>query len=43
MVFVEGDPSKDIRDLARVRMVMKNGRLFTIDDLTAPFAGKPVQ
>lgn len=43
LVFVDGDPSKDIRDFARVRMVMKNGRLFTIDELTAPFAGKPAQ
>jgi Tol biopolymer transport system component len=38
MVFVEGDPSKDIRDLSRVRMVMKNGRLFTVEELMAPFA-----
>ncbi len=43
LVFVAGDPSKDIRDLARVRMVMKNGRLFTIEELTKPFAGKPAQ
>lgn len=43
LVFVDGDPSKDIRDFARVRMVMKNGRLFTIDELTAPFAGQPAR
>nr|WP_083467351.1 amidohydrolase family protein [Kibdelosporangium sp. MJ126-NF4]CEL23108.1 tolB protein precursor, periplasmic protein involved in the tonb-independent uptake of group A colicins [Kibdelosporangium sp. MJ126-NF4]CTQ90245.1 tolB protein precursor, periplasmic protein involved in the tonb-independent uptake of group A colicins [Kibdelosporangium sp. MJ126-NF4] len=37
LVFTEGDASRDITRLADVRMVMKNGRLSTVESLTAPF------
>jgi Tol biopolymer transport system component/cytosine/adenosine deaminase-related metal-dependent hydrolase len=36
--FVSGDPLTDIRAAAAVRMVMKAGKLHTVDDLLAPFA-----
>ncbi|GLZ41956.1 amidohydrolase family protein [Actinokineospora sp. NBRC 105648] len=35
--FVEGDPSVDVAALAKVRMVMRNGTLHTVEDLLAPF------
>lgn len=38
LVMVDGDPSKDMNDLIRVRMVMKNGRLHTLEELLKPFA-----
>jgi Tol biopolymer transport system component len=40
MVMVEGDPSIDMNDLARVRMVMKSGRLYTVEELMKPFAAR---
>ncbi|MEU4805413.1 amidohydrolase family protein [Actinosynnema sp. NPDC023587] len=39
LVFTGGDASRDLAALADVRMVMKNGRLSTVDDLVEPFAG----
>jgi hypothetical protein len=33
MVFVEGDPLERIEDANNVRMTMKNGELYTIEDL----------
>ncbi|MEV0679044.1 amidohydrolase family protein [Actinosynnema sp. NPDC050436] len=39
LVFTGGDASRDLAKLADVRMVMKNGRLSTVDDLLKPFAG----
>jgi len=37
LVIIDGDPLLNIADLANVVSVMKNGRLYTIDDLLAPF------
>ncbi len=33
MVIVDGDPLQEIRDLDNVRMTIKNGRRYTLDDL----------
>lgn len=40
MVFVEGNPLERIEDAMQVRMTMKNGKLFTIQDLVEPFTPK---
>jgi hypothetical protein len=37
LVFIDGDPLQNIADLANVQSVMKNGRLYTIPELMAPF------
>ena len=37
MVITEGNPLSDIKDLAKVKMVIRSGRLYTIADLLAPF------
>ena len=37
LTFVSGDPTRDIKAAANVQSVMKNGRLFTIAELEAPF------
>ncbi|WP_083752680.1 amidohydrolase family protein [Actinosynnema sp. ALI-1.44] len=37
LVVTGGDPARDITGLADVRMVVKNGRVSTIDSLTGPF------
>lgn len=42
LVVTEGDPLVTIEDAARVRHVIKNGEVFDIPGLLAPFAGKPV-
>ncbi len=33
LVFVDGDPSKSIAELIKVRKVMKGGKLYTVDEL----------
>lgn len=38
MAFVDGNPLKQVTDAMQVQMTMKNGELFTIDDLLGPFA-----
>ncbi len=38
LVIVSGDPLHNIKDAANVQSVMKNGRLYTVSDLMAPFA-----
>ena len=38
MVFVEGNPLERIEDAMQVKMTMKNGELFTIDDLVGSFS-----
>lgn len=38
LVVVRGDPLARIQDLANVRLVMKNGRVYTLAELEAPFA-----
>lgn len=40
LVLIEGEPLRNIADLANVNSVMKNGRLYTIADLVAPFEPK---
>jgi len=40
LVFVGGQPLKNIQDAAKVQRVMVDGRLYTIPELTAPFAVK---
>jgi hypothetical protein len=37
-VVVSGNPLARIKDLANVRLVMKNGRAYTLAELEAPFA-----
>jgi len=37
LAFIAGDPLTDIKDLDNVAAVMKNGRLYTIAELMAPF------
>lgn len=37
MVFVDGNPLERIEDAMRVKMTMKNGTLYTIQDLVEPF------
>jgi Tol biopolymer transport system component len=37
MVFVSGNPLETIADVANVQMVMKNGRLYRLSELEAPF------
>ena len=38
LAFVRGNPLRDIHAAADVQMVMKNGRLFTVDELIGPYA-----
>ena len=38
LVFVSGDPLRDIKDAANVQRVMVDGRLYSIPDLLSPFA-----
>lgn len=38
LIIVSGDPLKNIDDAARVQCVMKNGFLWSVADLAAPFA-----
>jgi hypothetical protein len=38
LLFIRGNPLDHIQDLFNLDMVMKNGRLYTIDDLIAPYA-----
>jgi hypothetical protein len=41
MVFVEGNPLERIEDAINVQMVMKNGRLFTPEEILEDFFGGP--
>ena len=43
LVFINGDPLQNIADLANVQSVMKNGRLYTIPELMAPFQPEALQ
>ncbi|HKC60820.1 MAG TPA: amidohydrolase family protein [Myxococcales bacterium] len=38
LIVVDGDPLAHVKDLANVKLTMKNGRVYTIDELEAPFA-----
>lgn len=40
LVFVAGDPLKNIQDAARVQRVMVDGQIHTISELIAPFSSK---
>jgi Tol biopolymer transport system component/imidazolonepropionase-like amidohydrolase len=37
LILVAGDPLKDIRDVAKVRHVMVDGRMYSIPDILGPF------
>jgi Amidohydrolase family len=37
LIVVNGNPMKSIKDVANVALVMKNGRIYTIGELEAPF------
>jgi len=37
LVFLAADPSVDMRNLAQVKMVMKAGHLYTVEELIQPF------
>ena len=42
LAIVAGDPLHDIKDAANVQFVMKNGKLYSVPELMAPFAhGSP--
>jgi Tol biopolymer transport system component len=43
LAFISGDPLTEIKDLANVQAVMKNGRLYTIAELMQPFASPAAQ
>lgn len=38
LVITEGNPLSDIKDLAKIKMVIRGGHVYTIADLLAPFA-----
>ncbi len=38
LAVLSGNPLARIKDLANVRLVMKNGRAYTLAELEAPFA-----
>jgi hypothetical protein len=40
LTLVSGDPLRNIKDAANVEFVMKNGRLYSVAELMAPFAGQ---
>src|SRR5699024_29794 len=42
LVLVEGEPLQEISDASNVQMVMKNGELFTIEDLAKNDEGKVI-
>jgi imidazolonepropionase-like amidohydrolase len=37
MALINGDPLANIKDLANVESVMKNGKLYRVSDLLKPF------
>jgi hypothetical protein len=39
LIMIDGDPLADLANVANVRLVMKNGRVSTIDDLLRPYEG----
>jgi Tol biopolymer transport system component len=41
LLLVEGDPLAHIESAAAVQQVVKNGELFTVDELIGPFATSP--
>jgi len=41
LLLIDGDPLTRIQDVAAVRQVIKNGKVFTIDELIGPFASSP--
>ncbi len=42
MVFIAGDPLTNIQDAVNVESVMKNGRLYRVEDLLKPFPLLPL-
>jgi hypothetical protein len=43
IAFIDGNPLANIADLANVHSVMKNGRLYTMEELLAPFAPETIK
>ncbi|MFY9819733.1 MAG: amidohydrolase family protein, partial [Thermoanaerobaculia bacterium] len=41
LLVVDGDPLRDVRDLRRLRLVIQNGEVSTLDELLRP--GRPEQ
>jgi Amidohydrolase family len=37
LTFISGDPLTEIKDLANVQAVMKNGRFYAVPELMQPF------
>ncbi|WP_338452445.1 amidohydrolase family protein [Niallia oryzisoli] len=37
IVFVKGNPLEEIKDTVNVQMVMKDGKIYLIDDIITPF------
>ena len=42
LVFVAGNPLRNIRELVNVRSVMKNGTMYSVSALAAPFARQEI-
>jgi hypothetical protein len=42
LLIIEGDPLANIDHAAAVRQVLKNGEIFSLDDLIGPFKNAPV-
>jgi len=41
LAFIAGDPLQDIKDLAKVHSVMKNGKIYEVKELMASFLKAP--
>ena len=41
LVFIVGDPLRDLKTVREVRRVMRGGRLYTIQQLGGPRPDKP--
>jgi imidazolonepropionase-like amidohydrolase len=41
LIFVDGDPLANIDDAAKVRCVMKNGVLMSVESIAKPFVHLP--
>ena len=43
LAIVSGNPLEDIKAAANVRFVMKGGKLYSVGELMAPFAGPSIK
>ncbi|MCQ6276750.1 amidohydrolase family protein [Bacillus sp. V3B] len=37
LVFVEGNPLEDIKNTVNVQLVIKDGKVYSVEDIIAPF------